>query len=117
MHRDLKPENVLLESQDGVGLRIIDFGLSTILGPKQKSSEPVGTKGYVAPEIILERPYGKEVDLWSLGVIIYLMLSGYLPFAANENYRESIILCEVSYPGEIWDAVSPTAKDLVQNLL
>ena len=73
-HRDLKPENILMASdEDDADLKIVDFGLSKIIGPNESSLDPFGTLSYVAPEVLLQKPYGKEVDLWSLGVITYLL--------------------------------------------
>ena len=85
-HRDLKPENILMvsDSEDS-DLKIVDFGLSKIIGPNESSLDPFGTLSYVAPEVLLQKPYGKEVDLWSLGVITYLLLSRVLPFDDEED--------------------------------
>jgi len=85
-HRDLKPENILMVSDDDTSdLKIVDFGLSKIIGPNETSLDPFGTLSYVAPEVLLQKPYGKEVDLWSLGVITYLMLSRVLPFDDEDD--------------------------------
>ena len=65
--------------------KIVDFGLSKIIGPNEKSTDPFGTLSYVAPEVLLQKPYGKEVDLWSLGVITYLLLSRVLPFDDEDD--------------------------------
>lgn len=87
-HRDLKPENILMvDNSENSDLKIVDFGLSKIIGPNETSLDPFGTLSYVAPEVLLQKPYGKEVDLWSLGVIIYLLLSRVLPFD-DEDDRE-----------------------------
>lgn len=64
---------------------LVDFGLSKIIGPKETCHEPFGTLSYVAPEVLLQKPYNKMVDLWSLGVIIYLLLSGTLPFDDDDD--------------------------------
>ena len=86
IHRDLKPENILMTSDDDNGdIRILDFGLSKISTPNEKCTEPYGTLTYCAPEIILDEPYNKEVDMWSLGVMTYLMVSGRLPFNAEDE--------------------------------
>lgn len=87
-HRDLKPENILMVDNSEVSdLKIVDFGLSKIIGPNETSLDPFGTLSYVAPEVLLQKPYGKEVDLWSLGVIVYLLLCRVLPFD-DEDDRE-----------------------------
>ena len=66
-------------------IKLVDFGLSKIIGPNESSLDPFGTLSYVAPEVLLQKPYGKEVDLWSLGVITYLLLSRVLPFDDEED--------------------------------
>ena len=87
VHRDLKPENILLvDKSEKSEPKIVDFGLSKMIGPEEKCNEPFGTLSYVAPEVLEQNSYGKPVDIWSLGVISYLMLAGYLPFdSSNEN--------------------------------
>jgi serine/threonine protein kinase len=88
-HRDLKPENILMtDTTDEADMRLLDFGLSKIIGPEEFCKEPYGTLSYVAPEILLEKPYTKSVDLWSIGIITYLMLSGFLPFDDESSERE-----------------------------
>lgn len=80
-HRDLKPENILMsDDSDTASIKLVDFGLSKFLGPTQKSVEPFGTMSYAAPEILSQKPYSIEVDIWALGVLSYLMVAGYLPF-------------------------------------
>lgn len=87
-HRDLKPENILMEDNgDTACCKIVDFGLSKIIGPNQTSLDPFGTLSYVAPEVLLQKPYGKEVDVWSLGVITYLLIARVLPFD-DEDEKE-----------------------------
>ena len=81
VHRDLKPENILLTDMSGIPqLKIVDFGLSKMIGPKEKCTEPFGTLGYVAPEIIQRKEYTQNVDIWSLGIITHLLVLGNLPF-------------------------------------
>lgn len=75
--------------EDTADLRLADFGLSKIIGPNEQSSEPFGTISYAAPEVLLGKKYGKEVDLWSLGVVTYLLVSGTLPF--DDDDEENII--------------------------
>lgn len=87
-HRDLKPENILMwDNGDTACCKIVDFGLSKIIGPNQTSLDPFGTLSYVAPEVLLQKPYGKEVDVWSLGVITYLLIARVLPFD-DEDEKE-----------------------------
>ena len=86
VHRDLKPENILVTSKnEDVDVKISDFGSSKMLGSWQKCTESVGTLTYTAPEILMGKSYGKEVDVWSLGVITYVMLAGCLPFDVEDD--------------------------------
>lgn len=88
LHRDIKPENILMvDESEGSDVKIADFGLSKLVGPVQLSKEPFGTLAYLAPEILLERPYGKAVDVWSLGVIAHLLLIGSLPFECDDDQK------------------------------
>ena len=85
-HRDLKPENILMVDGSGDSqIKLVDFGLSKTFGPGETCCEPFGTLCYVAPEILLQKPYHKSVDCWSFGIIIYLMLSRHLPFDSNDD--------------------------------
>ncbi len=80
-HRDMKLENIMMtDSSDKAVLKIVDFGLAKLLGPHEKATDSFGTITYAAPEILLQQPYGKGVDLWGLGVITHVLLCGYLPF-------------------------------------
>jgi hypothetical protein len=120
-HRDLKPENVLMTSDDDDGdIRILDFGLSKILGPYEKCDEPYGTLTYCAPEIIVDEPYSKAVDLWSLGIMTYLMVSGKLPFNSedeNEIARQ-VVYDEPDYiRNPVWKSITPECKDFIKRLL
>ena len=121
VHRDLKPENVLMTSTDeDSDIRILDFGLSKILGPYEKCDEPYGTLTYCAPEIIVDEPYSKPVDLWSLGVMTYLMVSGKLPFNSedeNEIARQ-VVYDEPNYTrNPIWKTISAEYLDFIKRLL
>ena len=120
-HRDLKPENVLMTSDDeDADIRILDFGLSKILGPYEKCDEPYGTLTYCAPEIIVDEPYSKAVDLWSLGIMTYLMVSGKLPFNSedeNEIARQ-VVYDEPDYiKNPIWKNITPECVDFIKRLL
>ena len=119
-HRDLKPENILMVSDDDDSdLKIVDFGLSKIIGPNESSLDPFGTLSYVAPEVLLQKPYGKEVDLWSLGVISYLLLSRVLPFDEEEDKEiaRQTIQDAPDFSFEPWDQVTDDAKDICKRLL
>ena len=121
VHRDLKPENVLMVNNDeNSDIRILDFGLSKILGPYEKCNEPYGTLTFCAPEIIINEPYCKSVDLWSLGVITYLMVTGKLPFASD---KENEIARQIVYDepdfnkNRTWKNISQECLDFVKRLL
>ena len=120
-HRDLKPENVLLTNEnENADIRLMDFGLSKIVGPNQKCTEPYGTLTYCAPEIILDKPYIKTVDSWSLGVMTYLMLSGSFPFSGNNEgeIAKNVVYSKVDFKNKpIWNIISKEAKDFINKLL
>ena len=117
-HRDLKPENILMtDNSEEADIRLLDFGLSKIIGPEQNCTEPYGTLSYVAPEVLLEKPYTKSVDLWSIGITTYLLLSGSLPFDDEKSERE-IARQTIQDPvrwGSIWKKLSPDAKNFVDS--
>ena len=120
VHRDLKLENIMMsDSSDGAVPQIVDFGLAKIIGPSNTASEPFGTLGYVAPEVLRKQPYTFSCDVWSLGCIIYALLSGSLPFD-HESQKETIRMTlddKLVFDLPCWDEVSSHAKDLVQKLL
>ena len=117
-HRDLKPENILMTSEDeNADIKILDFGLSKIIGPNEKCSEPYGTIIYCAPEIILDYPYSKNVDSWSIGVITYIMLYGNLPFFDKNRHKLTKIITKSTPPYNGIYKVSDEAKNFVQRLL
>ena len=119
-HRDLKPENILMASEnDESDIRILDFGLSKIISPNEKCTEPYGTLTYCAPEIILDSPYSKAVDLWSIGIMTYLMLSGRLPFNANDENEiaRQVAFDEPDFKRDCWKNISKEAIDFVKKLL
>ena len=119
-HRDLKPENLLLVSDDNdSAVKIADFGFAKkVLKPKSLSTQ-CGTPGYVAPEILEGTPYDTKADMWSVGVILYILLGGYPPFIEN-NQRElfrKIRRGDFEFHEEYWGAVSADAKGLISSLL
>lgn len=95
VHRDLKLENIMMSDQTDNALpKIVDFGLAKMIGPQEKADEPFGTLGYVAPEILLKKPYSFQCDLWSFGCILYALLCSSLPFD-HDNQKETIrMTCE-----------------------
>jgi serine/threonine protein kinase len=85
-HRDLKPENLLLTDKSHTSeIKIVDFGLSKIIGPGEFCNEPYGTLSYVAPEVLRQKPYTTTVDIWGLGVILYTLICGTLPFDDDDD--------------------------------
>ena len=121
IHRDLKPENILMTSDGDDGdIRILDFGLSKISTPNEKCTEPYGTLTYCAPEIILDEPYNKEVDMWSLGVMTYLMVSGRLPFNSDDENKiaRKIAFEQPDYcVHSCWKNISSECVDFIKKLL
>jgi len=121
VHRDLKPENLLFESKaPDARIKIADFGLAKIIDQKKVMQTACGTPGYVAPEVIMKKGgYTKEVDMWSLGVIIYILLCGFPPFYEENNAAlfAAIKAAAYEYPSPYWDNITAEAKDLIDNLL
>jgi len=120
VHRDLKPENLLLKSKDDdTVIKLADFGLSKIVGQEVMMQTACGTPGYVAPEVLKATGYGKEVDMWSVGVITYILLCGFPPFYQDNIplLFESIMTADYDYPAEYWDHISDSAIDFIDSLL
>ena len=121
VHRDLKPENILMtDLSPKADIRLLDFGLSKIIGNDEKCTEPYGTLSFVAPEVLQGKPYDKSVDLWSIGIITFLLLCGYLPFDDKHSEREiarQTIQDPVPFEDKIWNKYSPEAKTFVEGLL
>lgn len=120
VHRDLKPENLLLtDKSDKYDVKIIDFGLAK--KSKELMSMPCGTPGYVAPEILKRRKYHKEVDIWSLGVITYILLCGFPPFHDDgnnlKNLYKQIRAGKYSFPKKYWANISKEAILLIKKML
>ncbi|VAH28805.1 unnamed protein product [Triticum turgidum subsp. durum] len=119
MHRDLKPENFLFANKKETAvLKAIDFGLSVFFTPGERFSEIVGSPYYMAPEV-LKRNYGQEVDVWSAGVILYILLCGVPPFWAEteQGVAQAIIRSVIDFKRDPWPRVSDNAKDLVRGML
>ncbi|KAF7818888.1 calcium-dependent protein kinase 20 [Senna tora] len=119
MHRDLKPENFLFVSQEEESLlKTIDFGLSVFFKPGQTFTDVVGSPYYVAPEV-LRKHYGQECDVWSAGVIIYILLCGVPPFwdETEQGIFEQVLKGELDFVSEPWPSISESAKDLVRRML
>ncbi|DAZ96325.1 TPA: hypothetical protein N0F65_008449 [Lagenidium giganteum] len=121
VHRDIKPENLLLTGARGaLEVKIIDFGFSKLLGDGITTSSFLGTSGYLAPEILLHHPYTSAVDMWACGVLLYLLLSGRLPFAPSTQllpHQKVSSLYNLTFPDKYWRGVSNPAKNLVKKLL
>ncbi|GAV90516.1 Pkinase domain-containing protein/EF_hand_5 domain-containing protein [Cephalotus follicularis] len=119
MHRDLKPENFLFANKKETSpLKAIDFGLSVFFRPGERFNEIVGSPYYMAPEV-LKRNYGPEIDVWSAGVILYILLCGVPPFWAEteQGVAQAIIRSVVDFKRDPWPKVSDNAKDLVKKML
>ncbi|KMT11597.1 hypothetical protein BVRB_5g109120 [Beta vulgaris subsp. vulgaris] len=119
MHRDLKPENFLfLTNHEDSALKTIDFGLSVFFRPGETFTDVVGSPYYVAPEV-LRKFYGQECDVWSAGVIIYILLSGVPPFwdETEQGIFEQVMKGDLDFISEPWPSISNGAKDLVKKML
>uniref|UniRef100_UPI00398E5AF0 calcium/calmodulin-dependent protein kinase type 1D n=1 Tax=Pristiophorus japonicus TaxID=55135 RepID=UPI00398E5AF0 len=120
VHRDLKPENLLYFSPaEKSKIMISDFGLSKMEGTGDVMSTACGTPGYVAPEVLAQKPYSKAVDCWSIGVISYILLCGYPPFYDENDSRlfEQILKAEYEFDCPYWDDISDSAKDFIKRLM
>ncbi|CAL5385501.1 unnamed protein product [Camellia sinensis] len=119
MHRDLKPENFLFDTPDeDATLKATDFGLSIFYKPGQYHSDVVGSPYYVAPEV-LHKFYGPEIDVWSAGIILYILLSGVPPFWAETDAGifKQILKGKLDFKSDPWPQISDSAKDLIQKML
>lgn len=124
IHRDIKPENIILNiknSSEIQSLKLIDFGLSKILGPAEKALEGYGTLTYVSPEILQRKPYNYMVDIWSIGITLYYCLCGSFPFDDISNNDEiiakKIVINNVEFNHHIWKSRSSEVKDLISKML
>ncbi|KAK0141401.1 Calcium/calmodulin-dependent protein kinase type 1D [Merluccius polli] len=120
VHRDLKPENLLyFNPLDESKIMISDFGLSKMEGSGDVMSTACGTPGYVAPEVLAQKPYSKAVDCWSIGVIAYILLCGYPPFYDENDSKlfEQILKADYEFDAPYWDDISDSAKDFISSLM
>ncbi|XP_076239051.1 calcium/calmodulin-dependent protein kinase II isoform X6 [Calliopsis andreniformis] len=121
VHRDLKPENLLLASKaKGAAVKLADFGLAIeVQGEAHAWFGFAGTPGYLSPEVLKKEPYGKPVDIWACGVILYILLVGYPPFWDEDQHRlyQQIKTGSYDYPSPEWDTVTPEAKNLINQML
>ncbi|XP_028983001.1 calcium/calmodulin-dependent protein kinase type II subunit gamma isoform X1 [Betta splendens] len=121
VHRDLKPENLLLASKmKGAAVKLADFGLAIeVQGEQQAWFGFAGTPGYLSPEVLRKDPYGKPVDMWACGVILYILLVGYPPFWDEDQHKlyQQIKAGAYDFPSPEWDTVTPEAKNLINQML
>ncbi|CAK6976562.1 serine/threonine-protein kinase D3-like [Scomber scombrus] len=117
-HCDLKPENVLLATPDPFPqVKLCDFGFARIIGEKSFRRSVVGTPAYLAPEVISSCGYNRSLDMWSVGVIMYVSLSGTFPFNEDEDIKQQITNAAFMYPKHLWASTSLEAVSLINNLL
>lgn len=126
VHRDLKPENILYKSYDNTSdIKISDFGVAKYFNSidnNNKLYSAVGTPSYTAPEVIIGKGYNEKCDIWSLGIILYIMLCGYLPFSIKEDEPLEILYDKISkgsfsFPEKEWKNISNKAKEVIKKLL
>lgn len=119
VHRDIKPENIMLYDEEKNKIKLIDFGTAKLLENNDKCTDKIGTPTYIAPEILKGVPYDFKCDLWSAGVLMYIMLSGAKPFTGftDEQIFNSIQSNEISFSEKEWKNISESAKKLTKALL
>lgn len=120
VHRDLKPENLLLSSRiSDTSIKIADFGFAKFAPGEYSLTTMCGTPGYIAPEILRREKYGTRSDMWSMGVIVFILLGGYPPFYSKDT-RQLLMLTmagKFEFDPEYWDSVSHACKDMIRSLL
>ncbi|XP_046557880.1 serine/threonine-protein kinase D3-like isoform X2 [Haliotis rubra] len=118
VHCDLKPENVLLSSETAFPqVKLCDFGFARIIGEKSFRRSVVGTPAYLAPEVLKRKGYNRSLDMWSVGVVVYVSLSGTFPFNEDEEISDQIQNAAFMYPPSPWKEISQEAIDVISNLL
>jgi len=117
-HRDLKPENILVTGKNNDIIKVSDFGLSKDFG-KEKLKTACGTPDYVAPEVLRGGTYDNTVDVWSIGVICYILLCGFPPFFGGNDQQifEKIMKVDYDFPSPDWDTISDEAKEFISAIL
>ena len=121
IHRDLKPENILMtDMSDDADIRISDFCICKRLEPNETTKEIVGTLGYMAPEVLMGKEYNFSADVWAIGVIAYLLLTGYLPFDDEQEDKEVIrktLFESIPFYNDSWKNISSKAKEFIKKIL
>lgn len=119
VHRDLKPENILCKKDSDTDIKITDFGLSNIMTTSNILQSKCGTPVYMAPEMLQNLPYDQSVDVWAAGIILYIILSGTLPFYADnpDDFLELVRHSDFSFPDSEWADISEGPKDLIRKIL
>lgn len=120
VHRDLKPENLLYaDTSEHAPLKLADFGLAQMIKPEELMHHACGTPGYIAPEMLKDEAYGPKVDMWSLGVILYILICGFPPFYDEDEKKlfKAIKKGEYEFLSPYWDEASAEVKDLIEKCL
>ncbi|XP_015794090.1 twitchin-like [Tetranychus urticae] len=119
IHLDLKPENIMCQAKNSSAVKIIDFGLTTTLDPNEVIKIPVGTAEFAAPEIVEREPVGFYTDMWAVGVLAYVLLSGFSPFAGDNDIEtlKNIKACDWNFDEDAFRNISDEAKDFIRKLL
>ncbi len=120
VHRDIKPENIMVANAgENFMVKLLDFGLSKILGATESASEGCGTLLYIAPEVINSKAYNHLIDIWSMGVMLYLMLSGDFPFESDNDFKlkKQILMIDIEFNGSLWRQRSESSIELIKRCL
>jgi Ca2+-binding EF-hand superfamily protein len=123
LHRDLKPDNIMIANTEDVNpnIKIMDFGLSKVLTPHEKVSDGFGTLSFVAPEVLTRSPYNKQIDVWSMGIILFYMLTGELPFDDPDDNEEKIakmiVFNDVNFPDKLFKTKTKELVDIINKCL